>query len=84
MKDHLDWIEVGRILRQIAQARPDCRNGLFNTSDLVGRKVVDHDNISALGGLVEKYQSCGVQKPLLTNPASTRASHIDALLFRGA
>ena len=48
MKDHLDWIEVGRILRQIAQARPDCRNCLFNTSDLVGRKVVDHDNISAL------------------------------------
>lgn len=48
MKDHLDRIEVWRILRQVAQARADGRNRLLNADDLVGRKVVDHDNISAL------------------------------------
>src|SRR5260370_625832 len=48
MKDHLDWIEVRGILRQIAQACADCLDGVFDAKDFVGGKVVHHHNVSAL------------------------------------
>jgi hypothetical protein len=48
MKDHLDWIEVRGILRQIAQACTDCLDGLLHTKDLMGGKVFNHHNVSAL------------------------------------
>ena len=152
MKDHLDRIEVRRILRQIAQACADSLDGLLNAEDPVGGKIVNHDNVSALErrsqtllevgqkdfsihgsvnqhrrdysgmtqacneshgfpmsqrhisdqalspraaavrshhvgadcGLVDEHQSCWVEEPLFTNPATTRPSHVGALLFRGA
>src|SRR5260221_5218071 len=48
MKDHLDWIEVRGILRQIAQACADCLDGVFDAKDFVGGRVVHHHNVSAL------------------------------------
>ena len=48
MKHHLDRIEVRRILRQVAQTCTSCLDGFLNTNDFMGRKIVDHHNISAL------------------------------------
>jgi hypothetical protein len=149
MKHHLDRIEVWRILRQVAQTCANCFDGFLNPKDFMGRKIVDHHNISALErrsqallqvgeknfsiyssvdhhrgdysgvaqtgdqchrlpvsqrdisdqalsartaavrshhigadrGLVDKHQSCRVEEPLLTNPASARPSYVGALLL---
>src|SRR5215471_18604436 len=47
---HLDRVEVGRVLGQIAKRRAVRFNRLANASSFVRRKVVDHDDILALEG----------------------------------
>jgi hypothetical protein len=46
--------------------------------------TIRSDHVGADRRLVNKHKSCGVEEPLLTNPASTRPSHVGSLLFRRA
>ena len=48
MKDQLDRIQVGRVLRQIAQACTNCGDNFLRAENFVSRKIVDHDDVSAL------------------------------------
>src|SRR6266849_649173 len=43
----LDGIEVGRILRQVANRRPSLLNRLPDAGDFVGSEVIHHDNVVA-------------------------------------
>ena len=45
---HFDRVEVRRVLRQVAQCRPDFLDRLSDAGHLVGGKVVDHDDVVAL------------------------------------
>jgi hypothetical protein len=45
---HLDWIEVWRVLRQIAQYCTNRLNRFLHARNLVGRKIVHHDHVVAL------------------------------------
>ena len=45
---HLDGIEVGRVLRQVAQCRPRFLNRLPDACDLVDLEVIHHDDVVAL------------------------------------
>jgi hypothetical protein len=42
---HLDRVEIGRILRQVAQRCAGCRNRLGNAGHLMGAQVIHHDDI---------------------------------------
>ena len=44
---HLDRVQVGRIFGQIAKRRAACLDRLANAGNLMGRQVVDHDDIVA-------------------------------------
>jgi hypothetical protein len=48
MKQQLYWVEVRRILRQVAEACTDSLDRLFHTCNLVEGDVVDHHNVLAL------------------------------------
>src|SRR5215831_20744503 len=50
MKYQLDWVEVRRIFRQVAQACTGGMDRLLHTSNLVKWDVVDHHNIPTLEG----------------------------------
>src|SRR5579864_1683038 len=43
----LDWVEVGRVLRQIADGRPGFLDCLTNTGDQVDSAIVHDDDIVA-------------------------------------
>ena len=59
MKDHLDRVEVGGILPQVAQACTDGLDGLLDAENPMGRKVVNHDNVSALERRVQALLKVG-------------------------
>src|SRR5258708_1732536 len=65
MKDHLDWIEVRGILRQIAQACADCLDGVFDAKNFVGGKVVHHHNVSALERRSQTLLEVGQKDPFI-------------------
>lgn len=79
----LDWIEIGRIGRQISQCRPCGFDRLPGAGHLVDRQVVHHDNVAALEGrnkivlhISEKH--CSVHGTLkderCSHPAQTQAA----------
>jgi hypothetical protein len=45
-KDHLDRIEVGRVGRQQEELGAGGMNGGANVGDLVGRQIVEHDDVA--------------------------------------
>jgi hypothetical protein len=47
---HLDGIEVGRVLRQVANCRPSFLDRLPDSGDLVGSEIVHNDDVVALKG----------------------------------
>src|SRR3974390_1813292 len=44
---HLDWVEVGRVLGQVAKGRPDVLDHLTYAFALVEIDVVHHDDVAA-------------------------------------
>jgi hypothetical protein len=48
MEDQLDWIEVRRLRRQVAQRSADGLDCLLYTSSFVERHIIDHDDVPAL------------------------------------
>ena len=48
MEDQLNWIEVRRIRRQVAQRCADGLDCLLYTSGFVERHIIDHDQTSAV------------------------------------
>src|SRR4030081_2036936 len=44
---HLDWIEVWRVLRQVANCRPRLLNRLSNTGNQVNPAVIHDDDVVA-------------------------------------
>jgi len=50
MEHQLDWVELRRILRQVAQTCTGGPDRVLDASDLVERDVVDHYDVAALEG----------------------------------
>src|ERR1700693_592107 len=48
MEHQLDWVELRRILRQVAQACAGGLDRLLDADDFVEGDVVDHHNVAAL------------------------------------
>src|SRR6185436_13742881 len=66
-----DGIEVGRVLRQVAQCRPRFLDRLPDAGDLVGCEVVNHDNIAALERRNQALLDVGANISPLIVPSST-------------
>src|SRR3982074_2653231 len=46
---HLDGIEIGRVLRQVAERGPRLLNRFSDSRNLVGLQIIHHDNVVAPG-----------------------------------
>jgi hypothetical protein len=68
---HLDGIEIGRVLRQVARCRPCLLDRLPYTRDLVGSGVIHHDDIGTLERWNQALFDVG-QKHLSGQPSRTR------------
>ena len=57
-ESHFDWVEIGRIWRQIEKSGPGRRDGLAHAGDFVRRQIVHDDDVAGGEDGISPGQAC--------------------------
>ena len=78
----LDRVEVGGVLRQEHEARPDGSDGLSHRLSLVGAEIVEDNDVARLEGRGEELFDIGAEA-FAVDGAVEQAGRIDPVIAQG-
>ena len=81
-EDLLDRIEIGRVLRQKDEARPDVADRTSHRLSLVGAQIVEDHDVARLQRRHEELFDIGVEALAVDGPVE-QAGRVDAVVAQG-